>query len=359
MEDFGADRQGRYNVRPSASMEEQSRRGRALSYFAPFDDVHMSFSTDAAMTEPGGLASSMASSSNRPHVRFSVLDGGVQAVRGHDPKLFEDGKVETLLCAICKQVPREPRLNGVDLCGHLFCSRCFADAPSGRSCPACDKVMTSSSVVPDSNSARMIAKLKVRCPQAVKGMPCTWTGEFGVEGKNLAAHATSCPFEMGTCPHSGCDKQMLNNQISDHRKECIYRPFQCVDCGELTTFKRRFRHHDECPKAHVPCPEHCGVEPMPRDELKAHLADVCQNHALPCTFHALGCEVELVRSALTAHNLDPGVMAQHLALMAKRCSDLCTERDAMRTELNLLRNRDAHTSQAERRERDRVRRREY
>jgi hypothetical protein len=65
----------------------------------------------------------------------------------------------------------------------------------------------------------MVWRLKVKCRQSEDG--CKWTGELGIDGRNLKAHDASCSFKTVSC--SQCEQEVKRADLPKHPFECPER----------------------------------------------------------------------------------------------------------------------------------------
>ena len=143
---------------------------------------------------------------------------------------------------------------------------------------------------------RDIVQLKVKCDNVKRG--CTWVGTVGT----LEEHVAKCKFTLLHCPQkckreSGHIKQFLRNNLDKHLKEdCPNRDYSCEHCREKGTYASIINIHDQkCLKKPVPCPNGCSVK---------HVATECELTVIACKYKRLGCDRELKRKDMAAHEED-------------------------------------------------------
>ena len=86
----------------------------------------------------------------------------------------------------------------------------------------------------------------------------------------------------------------------------------CQFC--FTTGARKFidgQHKTECLQWPIPCPDKCGVENIPRQDIDEH-RKICVSAVVHCEYHAMGCEYRAARGSMEKHNKEN--MTQHLSL---------------------------------------------
>lgn len=160
---------------------------------------------------------------------------------------YENSHPETLVCIICQC----PLVDPISPCeeGHVFCRFCLSSwvgnpKNAGR-CPGpgCKEVLTAEEVVSAKvvkPVEKMVEALKVTCPN--KGKGCTWVDERNSLKRHLDE---TCRFFP--CPHVGCKELFTSSNLPSH--QC---PFEPVDCPQL-----------------------CGVKPLPRKLVGAHVEEEC------------------------------------------------------------------------------------
>ena len=135
---------------------------------------------------------------------------------------------------------------------------------------------------------------------------CTWVGTVGT----LEEHVATCKFTLVPCPKECKDikkkvKLFLRNDLDKHLKEeCPNRDFSCMHCGEKGTYASITRTHSKkCLKKRVSCPNGCGSI-MERQHIPEHVATECELTVIACKYKRLGCDRELKRKDIAAHEED-------------------------------------------------------
>jgi len=212
-----------------------------------------------------------------------------------------------VLCKICCLPSRDPYLS--QCCGHTFCKSCIDGTKKtstvSNACPMCrDKEFPT---VPNKQIDRTIKSLYVFCNNKSKG--CDWQGEVN----DITKHLTSCPYEGVICDNN-CGESVQRQHLSDHLvKHCSLRIVHCQHCH--TTGQHQMiegDHKNQCPKFPIPCPNHCTVGTVCREELDAHKT-VCPLELISCEYHDVGCEVMLARKDMKKHNKES--VDEHLSLV--------------------------------------------
>ncbi|KAL9954659.1 hypothetical protein ACROYT_G042224 [Oculina patagonica] len=149
-------------------------------------------------------------------------------------------------------------------CGHRFCKHCLEQSMKGnRECPIdrhpLDPRLTGE-IYPDLAIERSILDLKVKCPNDKTG--CQWIGELrGVQ-----------------------------------------------------------KHIDFCKRYPCSCPQKCGKNNIPREELNCHIENDCPLTKLDCSYVHVGCKEKVARKALSRHLKDK--MEVHLNLACGTVQEL-------------------------------------
>jgi hypothetical protein len=91
-----------------------------------------------------------------------------------------------------------------------------------KQCPICNACFAGSQLKPMPFVQGMVWRLRVKCRQHEDG--CDWTGELGVDSRNLKEHDAACPLKLGSC--SQCDQSVRRGDIQKHQlSQCPERQF--------------------------------------------------------------------------------------------------------------------------------------
>ena len=152
---------------------------------------------------------------------------------------------------------------------------------------------------------RDISKLEVKCDHSAKRR-CTWVGTVAT----IKDHVTTCEFGLVPCPKECKDiknmvKLFARKYLDKHLKDdCPNRDYSCQHCGEKGTYTSITKIHDKvCPKKPVRCPKRCSTT-MPRQHISEHLATECEHTVIACKYKRLGCDREIKRKDMAAHEED-------------------------------------------------------
>ncbi|XP_065890742.1 TNF receptor-associated factor 2-like [Dysidea avara] len=151
---------------------------------------------------------------------------------------------------------------------------------------------------------------KEQCPKLP--LPCPNKCEASnIPREDIDAHRKMCPLEEVTCSNEcgiAVQRQCLPTHIATqcpcHEIECKY----CHVADERQLIEGE--HKEKCPKFPLSCPNQCNIDYIPRDQLEEHVK-ICPLELVQCEYHAVGCQVKLVRKDQDSHNKEK--MADHLS----------------------------------------------
>jgi hypothetical protein len=160
---------------------------------------------------------------------------------------------------------------------------------------------------------REIKALRVKCSSVERG--CEWVGTVGT----LEEHVATCGFTLVPCPKQCRDdtdavKHFMKKDLDKHLKnDCPNRDHKCEYCGEKGTYATITEVHDKvCKMKRVPCPtDACRVK-MQRQQVSEHVSK-CPHTVIPCKYEGIGCDKNLKRKDMTAHEQDDQLHL-HMAL---------------------------------------------
>lgn len=139
---------------------------------------------------------------------------------------------EALLCGICFQLLKEPRL--LSCCGEQnACVKCIEKAGiRSKACPFCRS--EDFKLIPNNDLKVAIEKLEVWCHNKEEG--CKWSGSIGEAKK----HLTACQHASIPCPR-GCGLTLKRYELSQHTSKCYNKPIPCrfVNIGCKATFPQK------------------------------------------------------------------------------------------------------------------------
>ena len=220
-----------------------------------------------------------------------------------------------LECEICLDILSDPVQTSC--CGQGYCKSCI-DQVKNSVCPHCREILK---VFPDKKCLRFINTLKIKCPYHTEDK-CQWKGSSSA----LKDHLKLCGIKPITCS-LGCGKQFEKRFKEVHMKYfCNLRKIPCTYCRKQIMKKDIAKHHEECPKMPLLCPNKCpSKEEIIREKMKDHIK-ICPDQVVMCKYFEFGClEKEIKRKDYDRH-LSLG-MEKHLHLVAEYAR---TERNSRR-----------------------------
>ena len=139
----------------------------------------------------------------------------------------------------------------------------------------------------------------------------------------------TCGFTLVPCPKQCKDdsdavKHFAKKDLKKHlQNDCPNRAHRCEYCGKKGTHATITEVHDEtCDMKIVPCPiAGCG-KTMQRQDIEEHVFTECPCTVLPCKYKDIGCDTELKREDLSAHEQDD---KPHLHMALETVNTLRTE----------------------------------
>ena len=158
---------------------------------------------------------------------------------------------------------------------------------------------------------RDIQGLAVMCSSVDLG--CEWVGTVGT----LEKHVATCGFTLVPCSKQCKDNKnevqhFMRKHLDEHLEhDCPNRDYKCSHCGEKDTYAKIQIHDSTCGKKEVPCPNAECSSHGPRDKMGTHVEAECPFAVVPCKFQSIGCEMEMPRKDMAAHEQDD---KQHLHL---------------------------------------------
>ena len=135
---------------------------------------------------------------------------------------------------------------------------------------------------------------------------CGWVGNVDT----VEEHLSTCEFAQLHCPKE-CKKQngdvklFMRKDLERHLSNfCPNRDFSCEHCGEKGTYTNITQLHDTiCPMKFLPCPNGCSVI-VQRQHVSEHVTTECELTVIACKYKRLGCDGELLRKDMAAHEED-------------------------------------------------------
>ncbi|XP_028414527.1 kelch-like protein 5 isoform X2 [Dendronephthya gigantea] len=135
--------------------------------------------------------------------------------QGYDVGRFQGKVNEDLLCSICQEVPKDPRL-----CQHKDHIFCFAHisrhlVQNSQTCPVCRDPLTQETLRrPTGFLKNYWEGLKIKCDHHERGCP-----DY-VRLEHLPKHVEECGYAPVMCRNEGCDTEVNRRDIETHEKTC-------------------------------------------------------------------------------------------------------------------------------------------
>ena len=254
---------------------------------------------------------------------------------------FVDEVSENLLCIFCHFPSRDPQLS--TCCGYNMCRGCLDGhkqlVTMGQkilSCPKC--CYYDFKVYPNKMSDRQIHNLVVLCSNGKAG--CKWRGKLNELNGHLEY---ACQYEIVECP-KGCEVSLPRRDIAPHVKlECSRLVINCPHC--LVRGEKLFiegRHLEECANLPLNCPNHCGATISDTEALSKH-KDICPLEIVSCEYNDLGCNTDMARRDVEAHNREN--LTKHLNLAKQKLVCSTKELESSKTQLAMV-EKELHTFKA-------------
>ena len=236
---------------------------------------------------------------------------------------FVDNPPDRLLCKICNLPCRDPWRTVC--CGHAICEseleliKSIHRKEDGY--PECRNKTFSTFV--DKAAQREIKESKIYCPNKKDG--CGWIGELS----HVDDHLRGCEISCSKC------KQIvyLSTMKSHLDTEC---PCYCPYC-DMTAEREVIssEHKENCHKFPLTCPNNCGLDNIPRDNMDEH-KKVCPLEMIQCEYQ---CGAVIARIEVDQHNKDNALqhvysVKHELAISFQNVTEL--ERKCIETEKALV-----------------------
>ena len=149
-------------------------------------------------------------------------------LQGYDVSRFESEVREDLLCSICQEVPKDPRLcQNKD---HVFClAHISRHLQNSRTCPVCRDPLTPETLRrPTGFLKNCLDDLKIKCDHHDRGCPDV------VRLEDLQRHVDQCGFAPVMCGNEGCGIEVNGKDKEIHeRYDCQFRIIKCHKCKDI------------------------------------------------------------------------------------------------------------------------------
>ena len=201
------------------------------------------------------------------------------------------------MCPLCKGVYYNPV---IDICGHIFCQRCFEIFHSANQitnelrCPISGVTLPG---VPSQITliSNILDKQTLNCCN--RNIGCEWKGLV----KDFVSHIENdCPKQTLQCSLQGCSSRILRENMKEHLMNCEYRIVNCGFCNISLAFNQLEEHYKSCPKYLLQCPQSCGSM-IERDKMDEHVAVLCPNTVVTCKYSIIGCNEKFLNKETEEH----------------------------------------------------------
>ena len=167
---------------------------------------------------------------------------------------------------------------------------------------------------------REINILCVRCSNANRG--CGWVGTVGTIEKHVATCGKDDNHEV---------KCFTRKEVDEHLKnDCPNRDYECQSkCGEKGTYAYITEVHDKtCKMRTLPCPnDGCDTE-IQCQQVSEHVSK-CPHTVIPCKYKGIGCDTELKREDMAAHEQDDKLLHKALETVHKAQKTINSQQSAI------------------------------
>ena len=242
---------------------------------------------------------------------------------------------ENLLCVFCHFPSRDPLLS--TCCGYNMCRSCLDShkqlvtmSQKILTCPKC--CYYDFKVYPNKMSDREIHNLVVLCSNGKAG--CKWQGKLNELNGHLGS---TCQYKIVNCP-KGCEMSLPRRDIALHVKsECSQLVINCPHC--LVRGEKHFiegHHLEECPNVPLSCPNNCGTIVSEAEGLSEH-KNICPLEIVSCEYNDLGCNTDMTRQDVDAHNRE--YLTKHLNLAKQKFVCSTKELESSKVQLSIVKER--------------------
>ena len=217
-----------------------------------------------------------------------------------------------LECKICHLPCCEAQQS--ECCGHVYCKVDIdqlkkATVEFQPVCPMCR--VEGFVAYPNLDIDHEIQQLMVYCPDK-EASGCDWIGKL----KDVEEHYSygrECETECEKC-NTIVKHKLLRSHLDT---EC---PCYCPYC-DITAEREVIssEHKEKCYKFPLTCPNNCGLNNVPRDNMDGHKKE-CPLEMVQCEFHDIGCEAIIRRKDEESHARD--AVTTHLQLAQKQLTVL-------------------------------------
>ena len=161
--------------------------------------------------------------------------------QGYDVNRFVGEVREDLLCSVCQDVPKDPRL--CQHKDHIFCLAHISRHlhQNSHTCPVCRDPLTPETLRrPTGFLKNYLEDLKIKCDHHDRGCPDV------VRLEDLQRHVDQCGFAPVMCANEGCGTEV--NRRDQRIHEC-HTAFKCHDCRDIKASQNEMKASQDEMKA--------------------------------------------------------------------------------------------------------------
>ena len=154
----------------------------------------------------------------------------------------------------------------------------------------------------------------------------------------LEEHVATCGFTLVPCPKQCKDdndavKCLLKKDLEEHlQTDCPNRDHECEHCGKKSPYAFITQVHDgKCRKKIIPCPNAGCGDTFERQQVRKHVRTKCLYAVIPCKYKGIGCDTELKREDMAAHEQDDKLLHKALETVHKAQKTINSQQSAIVT----------------------------
>ena len=155
---------------------------------------------------------------------------------GYEDQRFESDVTDSLYCAICLNVLKQPMQCVRN--EHSFCKPCITRyVKESQRCPTCMEPLTLQTLRSSRVITELISQLKIKCDNVERG--CSEFVKVGM----LEEHVKHCEFGPVECSNDRCELIVSRKDLAQHEmNDCNFRKGRCEVCGKDVPYGKRKLH---------------------------------------------------------------------------------------------------------------------